>query len=255
MARRHPLAILMASHRGPHPEDEDLFCPEQIPTLRAAVHDLSWLRTRGYGDAGALKLVGDRYKLRRRQRNAVARSACSDEERDQRIDCRHPLADLEGAWIDVDGFNVLISMEGALGGAYLFVGRDGAVRDVAAVQKTYRVVEETVPAIRVLRRCAVEHSISGIHWMLDAQVSNVGRIKEILGEAAPASMGWEIDVQNDVDAVLQESTRPVATSDSEILDAVNMWCSIEREGIDLLPRDANLRDLRPKASPTDTDGP
>lgn len=235
----------MPSHRGSHPKDEKLFDVEQMPTLRAAVHDLSWLRTRGYGDTGALKLVGDRYQLRRRQRNAVARSACTDEERRHRLSSLENLDTLHGRWIEIDGFNVLISLEGSLGGAYLFLGRDGAVRDVEAVQKTYRLVEETVPAIHLLQRCGIDHGIEGFRWRLDAHVSNVGRLKETLSAAAPGSIGWDIKVQDDVDAVLRESRHAIATSDSDILDAANAWCSLERAILDYLPTDPNLRDLRP----------
>lgn len=238
----------MSSHRGPHPEDEDLFDSDQVPTLRAAVSDLSWLRTRGYGDSGALKLVGDRYRLRRRQRNAVARSACSNDERAHRTSGRHTLVDLEGDWIDVDGFNVLISVEGMLGGAYLFLGRDGAVRDVEAVQNTYRFVDETMSAIRVICQCAVRHGVEGLIWRLDAHVSNVGRLKETLASACPEPVGWKIDVQDEVDAVLRESSHPVATSDSDILDAVPAWCSLERAVIDDLLTEPRVRDLRPDAA-------
>ena len=35
--------------------------------------DLSWLLEKGYADRSALKLVGDRYRLRQRQRTADRR--------------------------------------------------------------------------------------------------------------------------------------------------------------------------------------
>jgi len=102
----------MASSRGPHPEDDTLFASSELPVLRAAVRDLSWLRTRGYGDDAAESLVGDRYRLHRRQRNAVARSACTDAEAaHRRVRCRR-LEALAGEWVEVDEFNVLITLEG-----------------------------------------------------------------------------------------------------------------------------------------------
>jgi hypothetical protein len=52
-------------HRGPHPEDRELFSSDAVPSLHSAASDLSWLLTRGYASPGALKLVGDRYTLDR----------------------------------------------------------------------------------------------------------------------------------------------------------------------------------------------
>jgi hypothetical protein len=239
----------MASHRGPHPKDEELFAPSQIPRLRSAVHDLSWLRTRGYGDTSALELVGNRYRLRRRQRNAVARSACTDEQWAHRRVRRRGLHAFRGQWIEIDGFNVLISVEGMLGGAYLFIGRDGAVRDVKAVQRTYRIVEETCPAICDVREAAKESGVRGLIWRLDDSVSNAGRLKETLASCAPTALGWRIHIQDDVDATLRESTRPVATSDSGILDHTDIWCSIERAVCFRPSNGGTVRDLRPQDPP------
>jgi len=239
----------MASSRGPHPEDDTLFASSELPVLRAAVRDLSWLRTRGYGDDAAESLVGDRYRLHRRQRNAVARSACTDAEAaHRRVRCRR-LEALAGEWVEVDGFNVLITLEGGLGGAYLFVGRDGAYRDVNAVQGTYRPVEDTPRAIDAVRAAARRHALRGLRWRLDRHVSNVGRLKALLERGAPASrLGWEVRVHDAVDPVLRESHSPVATSDSGILDAVGSWCVLEAGGID--HRTSNVRDLRPSGGGT-----
>ena len=67
-------------HRGPHPEDDRLFGRPTWPVLRRAAGDLGWLLSRGYPANSALKLVGDRYGLVARQRMAVGRCVCSDEE-------------------------------------------------------------------------------------------------------------------------------------------------------------------------------
>lgn len=239
----------MASHRGPHPEDEELFAPDQLPRLRAAVHDLSWLRSRGYGDSSSLKLVGDRYALRRRQRNVVARSACSDAEKRSRSSRRLSVDALSGRWIHVDGFNVIIRVEGLLGGAYVFLGRDGAYRDVDPVAGTYRLVEETGPAIRLLRRTLQEVGVEGVRWWLDSHVSNVGRLKKELAAQSPRSLGWEIHVSSEVDRRLEQSRHPVATSDSAILDEVDHWCAIETGVLRRRRPARTVRDLRVRRSP------
>lgn len=217
----------MATHRGPHPEDDDLFAPSERPRLRRAVHDLSWLRTRGYGENAALKLVGDRYRLRRRQRNAVARSACTDEQRAHRRAARCSLGALSGEVLEIDGFNVVITLEGAIGGAYLFRGRDEAYRDVNPVQGTYRIVEETQQALRAVYRAVSEADLDAAVWRLDAHVSNVGRLRDRIQAARPATLGGEALVQEKVDDALADTSHPVATSDSAILDRSAVWCALE----------------------------
>ena len=57
-------------HRGAHPQDRELFSGSCCAVLRQATADLSWLLSRGYAQTGSLQLVGDRYSLRERQRNA-----------------------------------------------------------------------------------------------------------------------------------------------------------------------------------------
>src|SRR5205085_795026 len=103
-------------HRGPHPADRALFGDEALPALRAAVADLSWLRGRGYGDAAAIKLVGDRHQLRERARVAIGRVAASDADAGARRARRIDLGALRGRDLHVDGFNVLVTGEAALSG-------------------------------------------------------------------------------------------------------------------------------------------
>lgn len=237
----------MPSTRGAHPEDAEQFSTDQVPTLRAAVRDLAWFRTRGYGDSSSLKMVGDRYRLKRRQRNAVARSACGDAERAHRLVRRREPSSLTGRWIDVDGFNVLISVEGMLGGAYLFVGRDRAYRDVDPVQGTYRIVEQTAPALQAVLRAMDDLGVAGLTWWLDAHVSNVGRVKAQLADQAPTALAWEIEIREAVDETLAQSDRVVATSDSAVLDEVDAWCSVEQAVRAHWDVRSNVRDLRPRS--------
>lgn len=240
----------MPSDRGAHPEDPKLFRSSELPALRAAVHDLSWLWSRDYGDA-AKKLVGDRYRLTRRQRDAVARSACSDTERAQRLKNRLHPEDIVGGWLDIDAFNVLITIETALGGGYIFAGRDTAFRDVNPVQGTYRVVNQTAPAIELMAEAVCRLDLKGIRWHLDQSVSNVGRVKSRLADGAPnTSVEWTILVGEDVDGVLRDSKKPVVTSDSWVLDGAKEWFHLEAWLHDWHLSDVNLVDLRPDGERT-----
>jgi hypothetical protein len=71
-------------HRGAHPKDRQLFADAARPALRGAVADHSWLLSRGYAPTASLKLVGDHFAFKERQRLAVARAACPDQQRENR---------------------------------------------------------------------------------------------------------------------------------------------------------------------------
>ncbi|MDO8540631.1 MAG: DUF434 domain-containing protein [Opitutaceae bacterium] len=124
------------THRGPHPEDAKLFAPAAVPALRGGYADLCWLLDRGYAMTSALELVGNRFSLRQRQRLALARCACSEEQRRRRAAHELPAGALAGAELWLDGYNLLISLEAALGGGVLLLGRDGCVRDLASLHGT-----------------------------------------------------------------------------------------------------------------------
>lgn len=236
----------MSSTRGPHPEDAEQFGSAQHDRLRRAVLDVSWLRSRGYSGSAVQKLVGDRYRLKRRQRDAVVRSACSDAERAQRLDARLAPTAVEGRPVHVDTFNVLITVEAALGGAYLFVGRDSAYRDVNPIRGTYRIVQQTQPALDALARTLRQVGPSEVIWHLDQSVSNVGRVRERLRDmAADRALNWRVEQEDCVDATLCNSAAPVVTSDSAILDATHAWLHLDALVLARHAPEANLVDLRP----------
>jgi hypothetical protein len=81
-------------------------------------------------------------------------------------------------------------------------------------------------------------------------VSNVGRLKERLVDCAPSSLGWEVQLCDEVDDALATSDDLVATSDSAILDRVQAWCSIEQFVCARLENEPNVRDLRPTSGPS-----
>lgn len=246
--RIEPTPPTPVSHRGAHPEDPDQFGIDEVGRLQKAVRDLSWLRSRGYGENSIRKLVGDHYRLKRRQRNAVIRSAATDAEVRTRSESRCSIEELEGETVHVDGFNVLITVEGALGGAYLFVGRDGALRDVDPIRGSYRTVEETQPAVEHIGQLLQGAGATGVVWHLDEQMSNVGRLVTRLWHAAETNgWPWMVEVKEDVDAALVEAGESgvVTTSDSGILDAVSCWINLPGAVVRRHGLDANVRNLRP----------
>jgi hypothetical protein len=217
-------------HRGRNPDDDRLFAPDQWPRLQAAVADLSWLLTRGYAIASALKIVGDRYGLEQRQRAAVGRCACSDQSRQSRSQRRIDSDRIRGNRLELDGFNILLTIEAALSGGVLLLARDGCLRDLASVHGTYRQVEETIPAATRIGMSIDAWQPAQCVWYLDSPVSNSGRLAGILRSlAAKCRVPWEVKLVFSPDQVLRTAQGIVATADSAILDSCSAWFNIARE--------------------------
>lgn len=221
------------NHRGAHPQDEQLFSAAHLKNLAAAVADYSLLLTKGYADISSLKLVCDHFSLTQRQRLAVMRSACSDSQLELRKKSQIGISDMAGKPIAIDGYNVLITIEAAKSGAFLFRGRDGCLRDLASIHGTYRKVQETIPAIELIGSFLKEYKVSQAVWFLDKPVSNSGRLKKILEEIAQKNgWSWQVKLSQSPDAELKKSDCAIASSDSAILDNCNCWLNLATAIID-----------------------
>lgn len=232
------------SHRGPVPRDDEAFAPAEWPRLREAVGDYSWLLGRGYAEPSALKLVGDRYRLVERQRMAVRRGSCSDEALARRRAREVAPESVRGRPIRIDGFNVLTTVEAALGGAVVLLGRDRALRDLAGVHGTYRKVEETLPALRLLGESLARLGVGPCHWLLDRPVSNSGRLAVEIGRLAEErGWDWSVELVFNPDPVLAASQDVVVTADSAILDLCGGWLNLARNTVEAYVPGARIVDL------------
>jgi len=231
-------------HRGADPEDERSFGASRLPILRQATSDLCWLLDHGYGIASATELVGDRHHLTRRQRIAIARCACSGEAKERRDGhCVAP-PQLRGQELWLDGLNVLTSVETALGGGVILIGRDGCCRDVAGIYSHYHKVAETVPALRAIGQLASQWAVTKCHWWLDSPVDNSGRLKGILHEVATeAGWPWQVELVTNPDRVLSATDQIVSSSDHAILDWCQRWINLARQVSDKHAPQARIVDL------------
>jgi hypothetical protein len=232
-------------HRGAHPEDEKLFAAKHLPDLRQAVADLSWLFERAYAPTASLKLVGDRFSLKDRQRLAVVRAACSDEQKANRQSRVLAIESVQGQELLIDGFNLIITLEAALSGGVLMDCRDGCIRDLSSVHGTYRSVAETDKALKLVGEILELADPLGVTWLLDQPVSNSGRLAGRIRElASQRNWPWKVEVVMNPDKVLRESDRIIITSDSNILDAPVQWVNLNRLLIERRLQQAWLVDLK-----------
>jgi len=215
------------THRGPHPEDQKLFGPKQIPAVCRAVADFSLLLSKGYARKSSLKIVGDHFGLTQRQRLAVMRAACSDTHLSERLSRKVQPSELPGQSIVIDGYNLLITIEAALSSAPIFLCRDLCLRDLASIHGSYRKVEETIPAVKLVADVLGDIGIEAALWLFDSPVSNSGRLKTIITElAVQAGWPWQVRLLANPDAQLIKTEDIVASSDSDVLDKCSRWTNL-----------------------------
>ena len=206
-------------HRGAHPTDRKLFAEDQLPKLRAAVSELSWLLTRNYATKGALKLVGDKFALTERQRLAISRAACSDQSQAHRASTRAAIDELKDQPVIIDGFNLLITIEAALSVGVLMLCRDDCVRDLSSVHGSYRSVDETDRAIELIGATLDELGVGSVSWILDEPISNSGRLAQRLRSvAAEHEWNWSVDVAFNPDAEIAAASALAISSDGPAMD-------------------------------------
>jgi hypothetical protein len=171
--------------------------------------------------------VGDRYQLRNRQRMALARAACADQALQKRQAACVSVQNITDADLIVDGFNLLITIEAALGGGVLLRCRDGCIRDLASVHGTYRSVEETLMAIQLVGDVLQTLEPRSVEWLLDQPVSNSGRLaQKIRKEAKTYHWPWKATVVMNPDTVIMDSEKIAVSSDSSMLDHVHHWVNL-----------------------------
>lgn len=231
-------------HRGRHPADDQDFHPRNLPTLRAAVHDLSWLASRGYNRTAALKIAGDHYQLTARQRMAADRCACADADLDRRRRAEVPPGAVAGQMLVVDGYNLLISVESGLAGGVLLRGRDGCLRDMASLHGSYRRVDETRPAVALIGARLAALRPARVQWYFDQPVSNSGRLKQIIEqEAAAAGWPWEVALLPNPDPAVAASEGVAVSADSWVIDHAARWLNLAPHVLESVRPPESITDL------------
>ena len=220
----------MPRHQGRHPDDDRLFAAEALGPLRDASDDLSYLRTRGYADEGALKLVGDRHQLTARQRRAIRGAACSEAALAHRRAAALPPDQLAGRPLWIDGYNLLILLTTAQAGGPLLRGRAGALRDLAGLHSGYRPSEQTPALLALVHESVAPLAPAEVRWLLDQPISRSGQLAALIAQtAADHGWPWRAETTPDPDVTLRAAPSDVviATGDGGILDhAQARWCDL-----------------------------
>ena len=211
--------------RGYVSKDTIEFGHKAIEKLSAAAQELVFLVDRGYDTKSASTFVGNHHLLSERQRLALARivSTSSDvQARKQKELLQAPDS------LVLDGFNTIITLEVALSGSLLLEGMDGTIRDLAGLRGSYRIVDKTVQAVKLLLTRLETLGVQRALFYLDQQVSNSGRLRALLLEQAEnRAVEVQVELHPSVDGLLSRMER-VVTADAIILDKCGSWYNLNR---------------------------
>ncbi len=213
------------SRRGYVPTDEKEFSQESQIVLRKAQQNLLYLLEQGYKIQGASRFVGNHYMLSERQRLAIVRATAVRDVLELREQKRLDRSQI-GRTLVIDGLNVIITLEVALSASTLIRCMDGTIRDLAGLRGTYRLIDKTEEAIRLIGRELEGLGPEEVIIYLDAPVSNTGRLKGKLFELLKDyPFLLKVELVNNADVILKKMSN-VITQDSVILDECLSWINL-----------------------------
>lgn len=221
--------------RGYSPDNQRDFTGLALETMECAAEELYFLLNRGYPIKGASTFIGNHYLLSERQRIALTRIVSSEKNITARkAKQKHP-SDMAGNIVNIDGFNQIITLEVALSGSPVLLCMDGTFRDLAGLRGTYKLIDKTDAAIRLMISELENLFIKKAVFWLDAPVSNSGRLKKRIKEIGEDNK-FEVELQivNNVDKILYGRSN-VISSDSIILDHCTSWLNLNKRIVSRLP--------------------
>ena len=211
--------------RGYYPSDKTNFSDSALKTLNRAAEELHFLLNRGYPAKSASTFIGNHYLLPERGRVALTRTVTS--EKDIAARKAKQLRQVPPSeTVHIDGFNQIITLEVALSGSPVMLCMDGTYRDLAGLRGTYRLIDKTDTAIKLIFSALREVGAEKAVFWLDKPISNSGRLKARIAEIVEEErFDAEIELADRVDQTLYELSN-VVTGDSVILDHCKSWLNL-----------------------------
>jgi hypothetical protein len=230
--------------RGFNEHDPLFFSKEEaVQMLKVAQEEIEWLIGRTYRIDSALEFVSNHYQFSSRQRIALLRATATELQVQNRKSKLLPITSMKDSGIYIDGFNLIINLEVALSSSVSILGRDGVIRDLAGLRGTYRLIDKTDKALELIGLTFKELQVPSVKFLLDAPVSNSGRLRNrILEHARAWNIPAEVELVPNPDSILSRLGR-VITGDSVILDECISWFNLLRFIIEDKVKEALVIDL------------
>ncbi|HPC88730.1 MAG TPA: DUF434 domain-containing protein [Methanothrix sp.] len=205
-----------------------------------AAEELRYLLASGYPGDSALRFVSDHRRLPQEKRFILARAVAADEVALCRRSKRAALQEISGKILFVDGYNVLITVEGLILGCPVYLCDDGFCRDTRGLFSGYRPSKHTEAALAGILDMLVAAHPADVQFLLDRPMSRsgelAGRIRRMMGEralpgGAEAAVG--VDRQLKIRGAAGSDVY-VASSDCHVIDCAARVVDIAGEMAQLL---------------------
>ena len=232
-----------ASVRGFDKNDSRWFSNKELIRLKKAKEEIEYLINRDYKIEPVVIFVGDRYQFSTRQRDALKRAICTLEKLNIRNSKRLEINDISKGPIYIDGFNLIITLEVALSNGSLIKGSDGNIRDLAGLRGTYKIIDKTEIALKLIGQFLDNYNCKYARFYLDSPVSNSGNLKcKILECFKDFNVEVDVELVNNADVILEKLDR-IVSSDAAILDKCISYFNVFEEIIKTYVSDVNIIDL------------
>lgn len=214
--------------RGFVPTDEIEFNEKNIRILKTAQQDICTLINRGYSIDKTTEFVGNHFMLSARQRLALKRAIAPNNDIINRQN--HLITKLpEKSTVNIDGLNLIITLEVVLSNSTVIKCMDNTIRDLAGLRGTYKIVDKTLIALELIANKFSDMNIDKAVFYLDSPVSNTGRLKTNIMEM---SKDWnfkvEVNLVYNADVILEKLDN-VITTDGIILNKCKGWLNTAYE--------------------------
>jgi hypothetical protein len=209
--------------RGYDVDDEIAFKGDGYKKLLEAKEIVTFLLDHKFRVKQATMFVANHYMLNERQRLVLARGCGKTSDVAKRKAKMLKPEDLKGKEVFIDGFNAIIPLESMLSDSVLIQCADGAIRDLANLKGSYRIIDKTQSAIRLILQKLQNYGVAKATFYLDKPISNSGRLKSYINAIA-RDYAIEVDVElhDGVDKLLYDKEN-VISGDCIVLDKAISW--------------------------------
>jgi hypothetical protein len=183
-----------------------------------AIVDLRYLLARGYGRISSVKFVGDKHNLGKVQRLILYRGVYPPEAAAAHTKKLVAPDTVHGRRLAIDGYNVLITINGAMSGVPIFLCDDGFVRDSSEMHSSAsredlgRPLSLSLLSLKTLRP-------AGVFFIFDRLISRSGELsKQVAQEMRENGVPGGASTATSADFEVLKRGDIVSSSDSVVID-------------------------------------
>lgn len=193
--------------------------------LLEASRNLRWLYDKGYPKTASVKLVGDRYRLKKAERQLLYRGVDSSEKADSRRARRVSAGAAKGNRLGVDGHNVILTIANYLSGIPVFEADDGMLRDIGALHGRLHNRSVMERSLDMAAAALTDLFPEELYVCFDSPISHSGYHAGYL-ESKLSDLNFSnvsVETAASADRALKEAEITlISTSDSALIDASDL---------------------------------